>query len=123
MGRHSSYRPKYCKDIVKYFITEKDSGRYPVVAGFATSIDVCKDTIYEWAKVYPKFSDSLRKAMGIAESLLMNKALDESWNPGFSKFLAMNNFNYLSDNQKVESNNTHNFPTGITISFIDKKES
>ena len=122
MGRPTKYRKNFPDLAQKYFDIESVAGHYPGIAGLAVFLDCCKSEIYEWAKIHKDFSDALEKGSHIAEKILMNKALDQTWNPGFSKFLAINNFGMLSDNQKLESNNTHNFPAGITISFIDKKE-
>ncbi|MCB9073747.1 MAG: hypothetical protein H6623_09005 [Bdellovibrionaceae bacterium] len=46
------------------------------LTGFAASIGVCKDTIYEWTKKYPQFSDALKIAKTKCEAFWEEKALE-----------------------------------------------
>lgn len=56
LGRPSTYDPAYCDQVIEYGKQGKS------VAWMAAEIGVHKDTIYEWAKVHPAFSDSLTRA-------------------------------------------------------------
>ena len=62
MGRPSLYRHEYCQQLLDF--VNKD----PItncIDAFAIHLDVDDDTIYEWRKVHPNFSVSMRKAQKI----------------------------------------------------------
>lgn len=48
------------------------------LTAFAGSIRVSRDTIYEWAKVYPAFSDAVRIAQASRTASLEGGLLDEA---------------------------------------------
>jgi hypothetical protein len=54
-GRPTDYNKKYCNQIIRWM------GQGNSITGFAGKIGVSKDTIYEWIKVHPEFSDSIKK--------------------------------------------------------------
>lgn len=56
-GRPSSYKPEYCEKLIKHM---KKGYSYET---FAATIDVHKDTLYEWEKVHPLFSDAKKTAV------------------------------------------------------------
>lgn len=56
MGRPSKYSEAYCQEVIS-FMAQGFS-----VTAFAGEIGVNRDTVYEWARVHPDFSDSLTKA-------------------------------------------------------------
>lgn len=62
-GAPTKYRPKYCDMLIAHM--SRGSGSY---LSFAGKIDVCYDTLYEWEKVHPAFSDA--KKRGLAKNLL-----------------------------------------------------
>lgn len=55
-GRPTDYRPEYCEKVVRWGKQGKS------IAWMAARFDVHKDTVYEWAKVHPDFSDALKRA-------------------------------------------------------------
>jgi len=61
-GRPTKYNKKLCEKALKLF--EKGFSIVQVAAEF----NVSKDTIFEWAKVHPEFSDSLAKGKAKAEA-------------------------------------------------------
>ena len=84
---------------------------YPTLQRFAFNIGVHIDTLYEWEKVtypedikevdtewnslagklkYPDFSEAIKRARQIQESILVENALAGHYNPQFSIFLAKN---------------------------------
>jgi hypothetical protein len=115
-GRPSKYKKSYCKAIVDYFQSGSIKS-FPTVSGFASSIDVSKDTIYTWSKIHPEFSDSLSRAQAYAENLLIQGGMTGSFNSNFCKFVGQNFFG-LSEKTESVNTNTHVFPTGINISFV-----
>jgi hypothetical protein len=55
-GRPTKYKPEYCEKAVE-IMSEGYS-----IAGLAGKLRIDTDTIYEWAKVHPEFSDALKRA-------------------------------------------------------------
>lgn len=51
-GRPTKYKPEYCEMLIKH---GQDGLSYESFAGV---IDVNVDTLYEWEKVYPEFSEA-----------------------------------------------------------------
>lgn len=63
-GRPSKYDPRYIVEVDKYLSTTgKNFKHLPKIQSFAIWLDVNKDTLYEWAKIHPEFSDALEKIM------------------------------------------------------------
>src|SRR6266850_4501760 len=61
-GRPTEYRSEYCQEIVDFM---SDGA---ALCEFAKHIDVNMDTIYQWAKVHPDFSEAKKKAMTFCEA-------------------------------------------------------
>lgn len=53
-GRPSKYQPNYCEMLIEHMSTGLS---YECFAG---DLSVSKDTLYEWEKVHPEFSDAKR---------------------------------------------------------------
>jgi hypothetical protein len=120
-GRPSKFRKNFPKLVDEYYSQCKLESKFPSHAGVASLLGCAKSQIYEWAKIYPEFQESLGRGNAIAEELLTSKALDETWNANYAKFLAVNCFGLLSE--KTEQKSEVNFPTGISISFIGGQQS
>lgn len=119
-GAPSKYKPIYCKKIVDYFKAMCEAGDYPTKAGFASTIDTNKDTITEWSKVHGEFSAALSKALTIAEQCLISGAMKEKFNPGFAKFVAINNCGMLSEHSKVDQNTNVTGDIKVKIDWCEK---
>ena len=61
-GRPSKYDPSFCDLVIEWGAEGKS------VAWMAANLDVSKDTIYQWVKDYPEFSDSLTRARTKAQA-------------------------------------------------------
>jgi hypothetical protein len=55
-GRPTEYRPEYCQAVIDLMAQGFS------LTAFAASICVAKDTVYEWIKVHPQFSDAVARA-------------------------------------------------------------
>lgn len=55
-GAPTKYRPEFCDKVIELGKAGKS------IVQIASALDVHKDTLYEWEKVHPKFSDSLSRA-------------------------------------------------------------
>lgn len=56
-GRPSKYKPEYCEMLIKHMA---DGYSFE---SFAAIIDLDRDTIYEWTKAHPDFSDAKKRAV------------------------------------------------------------
>ena len=56
MARPSLYNPDYCERVLGWGAEGKS------VTWMAAQLDVSRETIYEWERVHPEFSDALTRA-------------------------------------------------------------
>lgn len=60
-GRPTSYDVSFIEKVEDYLqTTGKEQTSLPTIEGFAIYLGVSRDSLYEWAKKYPKFSDTLK---------------------------------------------------------------
>ncbi len=98
-GRPTKYDPKYCKEMIDYF--QDKSNFFPTLAGFASSIEMHKETLLNWAEKHVEFFDALKRIKDMQEHNLVGGALGGQYNPTFSIFFAKNNLGY-KDKQETE---------------------
>lgn len=55
-GRPTDYLPEHCESVIEYGKQGKS------VAWMAAELGVHKDTLYQWAKTHPEFSDAFTRA-------------------------------------------------------------
>ncbi len=111
-GRPSKYDKKYVNLLLDYMKNPIDE-TFPTLAGFACTIEPCRDTLHEWSRAkikdengnlvlkYPEFSDAYKKIKDIQERNIVHGALTGKYNPTFSIFFAKNNLGY-KDQQTQE---------------------
>ncbi len=64
MARPTKYDPSFVEKVDQYLANAtRENMHLPKIESFAIFLDVHKDTLYEWAKKYPEFSDSLKKIL------------------------------------------------------------
>ena len=61
--------------------------KVPTKGGLARFLGVARDTLYEWAKEYPEFSDIMEDIGAEQEDRLINGGLSGDYNPTISKVL------------------------------------
>lgn len=62
IGRPTDYKPAIIEEIDKYLEEAvPENMKIPTVEGIALKLGISRDTLYEWAKVHPEFSDTLEK--------------------------------------------------------------
>jgi len=86
-GAPTKYTEEHCQHIIQFF---KDSNGLPFFSAYAREIDVDADTLHEWKKVHPDFSEAYKECKAIQKEHLVNKALQGEYNPSFSIFTAKN---------------------------------
>jgi hypothetical protein len=90
---------KYSKEIPEKAREYADTGykeaehTIPSIAGLARVLGVHKDTLYEWAKHNPKFSDALKEVSTSQELAALNGGVSGDFNPTITK-LVLHNHGY-----------------------------
>ena len=112
MGRPTKYDPDYCEEIVKFFDIEpitikvqdgiqfKTPAKFPTFERFAYTIGVHRDTLHEWVKNYPDFSDAYKKAHELQFAVYQEGVMMNAWNSTFAIFLGKNIFG-LVDKKEI----------------------
>lgn len=111
MSRPTIYDPELCDRIGEFFAKEpwvecertierRDGStltetvriptELPTLAGFACHIGVHRDTLHEWTKVYPEFSDAVKRAKAHQERILVANGLCGLYSGPFGIFTAKN---------------------------------
>ena len=103
LGRPTKYDPKYCDEIIEYFNDDAyrecvDANgkeylmpnKFNTLAAWCASIGIHRDTMHEWSKVHPEFSDSLKKAKALQEAQLVTGAMSGAYASSFAIFTAKN---------------------------------
>jgi hypothetical protein len=67
-GRPTLYDERYCDDVVAFM------GQGYSKTAFAGSIGVCHDTVIEWAKQHPEFSEAVKRGQA-ARTQCLEKTL------------------------------------------------
>ena len=95
VGRPTKYAgDQTCQQVGQYIKENQDSYnerklevKLPTLEGFAAHIEVHKDTLYEWVKKYPEFSDSLSLVLAEQKTRLINMGLSGDYNPTIAKLV------------------------------------
>ena len=100
IGRPTLYDANILQKVNDYLqsctdIDEKDNRRIrvnlPKVEGLARYLSVSKDTLYEWAKRHPDFSDALREIKNEQYCRLIDEGLASRYNPTIVKLMLSSN--------------------------------
>jgi transposase-like protein len=81
MGRPTDYTPLYCEQVIELGRAGKS------VTQIAAELDVNRDTIYEWIKVHPDFSDAITRSKQLAQAWWENAGQNGLTMPGFNASL------------------------------------
>ena len=121
-GRPTDYKSDYCRDIVLYFENSPKTERVvkavitgkndyskteyetipcelPTISKYARKIGIATKTLYEWAKVYPDFSNALDEVREIYKNFLNDNGLRGYYNPLYTKFVAINTTDMKDKNE------------------------
>lgn len=114
VGCPTKYDPKYAKEFLDYFsvkpyekrkkkvivkgvpleIEVDDINDMPTLAGFAIKIGVHRDTLHEWVKKHPEFSDAYKRAKDFQEHYIVTNGLRGYTKDTFTQFVAVNVLNW-----------------------------
>jgi len=110
-GQPTKYKPEYCKEIIEFFdiehfniITETTTykngnkterevrvpAQLPFFSAFAREIEVTTETLNQWTKKYPDFSDAYKRAKELQKEMLINNGLMGLYNASSYIFTAKN---------------------------------
>lgn len=80
-GRPTSYNPGFCQEVM-------DLGKQgKSITQMAAALDVCKDSLYEWEKTIPEFSDALKRARQLSQAWWEDRGQEGLDKPGFQSSL------------------------------------
>ena len=102
MGRPTKYKKEFCEKIIK--LGEQGKSVVQIAANFS----VHKDSIYEWCKKYPEFSDSFRVARTKSEAywvaIYQDKIINnEPVNAALIKLIMVNCYQWRSEAKEEEA--------------------
>jgi hypothetical protein len=80
----------------------KSAVEFPTLAGFAVSIGVWRQRLWEWGKQYAAFSDALKIAKSMQENILIVNGMAGRYDTSFAK-LAAKNLCAWSDKSEITS--------------------
>jgi DNA-packaging protein gp3 len=107
----SLYKPEYAEQLIEYFseapyrevmktvvtklgdaieVPTTEATDFKSLAAFANKLGVHRDTLHEWSKVHPDFSDAYKRAKQYQEEFLSVNGNKGLINPAFSIFTAKN---------------------------------
>jgi len=85
--RDEDYSQKKSESVNSAVYENKIKVKLPSIEGIAVYLGIHKDTIYEWEKIYPEFSDIINKLRQIQAERLINNGLSGDYNPMITKLL------------------------------------
>lgn len=109
-GRPSEYKEEYVQKADQYLLesqdeydefhkirsnSDKSADGYdrlvkvnlPTIEGFSLYLDCAVSSLYEWAKIYPGFSEALSKIKVEQQKRLVNSGLSGDYNPTIAKLI------------------------------------
>lgn len=117
-GRPTKYNQQMLNKANKYITDRVDV--VVSAAGMAIYLGVNKDTLYEWAKHHPEFSDTLKRLNHVQERNALNEAYTGEANSNIAKLILANHG--YSEKQQVDtvsSDGSMSPPTRIELIGID----
>lgn len=139
LGRPTLYKPEYVEELLEYFdqepyvevektvptkkgpvqINVDEATDFPTLAGFAIKIGVHRDTLHEWSKKYPEFSDAYKRAKDFQENYIATNGMKGLVNPAFAIFTAKNVLGWR-DKLETSGNSEVNIKLGYSLDEDDK---
>jgi hypothetical protein len=123
-GRPTSYRPEFCERIVVLMAEGRS------LDGCASILGVHPDSLYEWQKKFPEFSDAVRAGRAAATTFWENRLLDVarggSGNAQAIQWALRNRSKAASgwhnDTQRLEHSGPEGAPLRVQATTIDARQ-
>lgn len=118
-GRPTVYDPDNCEKVVEWGKAGKS------LTWMAAELDVSRETIYEWQRVYPAFSDAIARAKAKAQAFWEDMGQDGVKTPMFNgsvwtKSMAARFPDDWRENKGVELTGAGGGPVQVmTLEFVD----
>ncbi len=124
-GRPTKYIPATIYPLAEAYISScgREATELPTVEGLAEALDVRTDTLYEWAKIYPEFSDTIKKVLDKQKKQLMNDGMygGKEVNSAMAIFLLKVNHG-MKENEPTSLTQINVGDKGNTITFVNFKD-
>jgi hypothetical protein len=113
-GQPTKYKSEYCELIVEHMAKGNS------LVSFACLIDVSAETVYEWARVHPEFSEAFKKAKDKCQRYFENMGLhgmtqNKDFKPAMWIFWMKARFGWREDN----SDENTKTPINVTFNVVD----
>lgn len=93
VGRPTDYKPEYCDLVIEHMAKGYS------FESFAGLVDAHKDTIYEWLKSHPEFTDAKKKATDKCRLFWESVGIEGVWNHPEEKTLNTGNYVFQMKNR------------------------
>lgn len=120
MARPTDYKPEYCDQVIEWGRMGKS------LTWMASQLDISRDTIYDWVKTKPEFSDAISRAKAHAqahwEDLGEVGLSTQGFNASvYTKSMAARFPEDWRDNKSVELTGANGgaVQTAMTVEFVD----
>ena len=102
VGKPTSYKKRYCKDIIDFFNIEPVNKKGlpvkpPMFGAFARKIGVYHQTMLDWVKKYPEFDEAYKEAKNMQQEIIIVGCLLNAYSASFGRF-TMKNISDWRDN-------------------------
>ena len=115
MTRKTKYNPEFCKKLIKHL---KSGNSY---TSFASRVNVHIDTLYEWEKRYPEFSEAKKEAFAHSQAFWEDMGLKMALN-GNAQVWKFNMKNRFGWREHPEDNKNENCEIKLSYFMKDKVE-
>lgn len=101
--------------------TKQRKVRLPKIASLALRLGVSKETVNQWERLHPQFSEAVDKVRALQEERLSDEGLAGNYNPLLAKLhLAANHGMADKVDQDIKSNGET--LQGVAVQFVDAKK-